>query len=38
MKSWLQDNNREMYSAYNDGKFVVAERFVITLKIKFANI
>ena len=34
MKSWLQDNDTEMYSTYNEGKFVVAERFIITLKNK----
>ena len=28
MKSWLQDNNMEMYSAHNEGKSVVAERFI----------
>ena len=34
MKSWLQDNNIEMYSIHNEGKFVVAERFIRTLKNK----
>ena len=34
MKSWLQDNDIEMYSAYNEGKSVVAERFIRTLKTK----
>ena len=34
MKSWLQDNNIEMYSIHNEGKFVVAERFFRTLKNK----
>ena len=28
MKSWLQDNNREMYSTHNKGKSIVAERFI----------
>ena len=28
MKSWLQDNNTEMYSTYNEGKSVVAERYI----------
>ena len=31
---WLKDNNIEMYSTYNEGKFVVAERFIRTLKTK----
>ena len=35
MKSWLQDNDIEMYSAYNEGESVVAERFIRTLKNKF---
>ena len=34
MKSWLQDNSIEMYSTYNEGKSVVAERFIRTLKNK----
>ena len=32
MKSWLQDNNIEMYSIHNEGKSVVAERFIRTLE------
>ena len=28
MKSWLQDNNIEIYSIHNEGKSVVAERFI----------
>ena len=28
MKSWLQDNDIAMYSTYNAGKSVVAERFI----------
>ena len=32
MKSWLQDNNMEMYSTHNEEKSVVAERFIRTLK------
>ena len=27
-KKWLKDNNIEMYSTYNEGKSVVAERFL----------
>ena len=34
MRSWLQDNNIEMYSTHNEGKSVVDERFVRTLKTK----
>ena len=33
-KKWLKDNNIEMYSTYNEGKFVVSERFTRTLKNK----
>ena len=32
MKSWLQDNNTGMYSINNEGKSIVAERFIRTLK------
>ena len=28
MKSWLQDSDIEIYSTHNDGKSVVAERFI----------
>ena len=31
---WLKDNNMEMYATYNEGKSVVAERFIRTLKNK----
>ena len=34
VKKWLKDNNIEMYSIYNEGKSVVAERFIRSLKIK----
>ena len=34
MKTWLQDNGIEIYSTYNEGKFVVAKRFIGTLKNK----
>ena len=34
MKSWLQDNNIEMYSATNEAKSVAAENFITTLKNK----
>ena len=33
-KKWLKDNNIEMYSTHNEGKFVVVERFIKTLKNK----
>ena len=33
-KKWLSDNNIIMYSTYNEGKPVVAERFIRTLKNK----
>ena len=33
-KKWLQDNDIVMYSTYNEGKSVVAERFIRTLKKK----
>ena len=34
MKSWLEKNDIEIYSAHNEGKSVVAERFIRTLKNK----
>ena len=33
-KKWLQDNDIVMYSTHNEGKSVVAERFIRTLKGK----
>ena len=33
-KTWLSDNDIIMYSTYNEGKSVVAERFIRTLKNK----
>ena len=33
-KKWLKDNDIEMYSKYNEGKSVVAGRFIRTLKRK----
>ena len=33
-KKWLKDNNIEMYSTYNEGKSVVAGRFIRTSKNK----
>ena len=37
-KDFLKINNIEMYSTYNEGKSVAAERFIITLKNKILNI
>ena len=34
MKSWLEKNAIEMYSTYNEGKSIVAERCIRTLKNK----
>ena len=34
LKKWLSDNDIIMYSTYNEGKSVVAERFIRTLKSK----
>ena len=34
-KKWLKHNDIEMYSAHNEGKFAVAERFIKTAKNKF---
>ena len=33
-RKWLKDNDIEMYSVHNEGKSVVAERFIRTLKNK----
>ena len=33
-KKWLQDNNIVMYSTHDEGKSVIAERFIRTLKSK----
>ena len=34
MKSFSQNNDIEMYSIHNEGKFVIDERFIRTLKNK----
>ena len=34
IKSWLEKNDIEMYSRHNEGKSVVAERFIRTLETK----
>ena len=36
-KKWLKDNDIEMYSIHNEGKSVVAKRFIRTLKTKIYN-
>ena len=36
-KKWLSGNNIIMYSIYNEGKSVAAERFIRTLKNKLYN-
>ena len=33
-KKWFKDNDTEMYLIHNEGKYVVAERFIKTLKTK----
>ena len=33
-EKWLKDNDIDMYSIYDEGKSVVAERFIRTLKTK----
>ena len=33
-KKWLKDNDIEMYSIHNEGKSVIAERFIKTLRTK----
>ena len=37
MKSWLGKNDIEMYSTRNEGKTVVAERSIKTLKNKICK-
>ena len=34
LRKWLKNNDIEMYSIHNEGKSVVAERFIRTLKTK----
>ena len=36
-KKWLKDDDIEMYSIHNEGKSIVAERFIRTLKTKSIN-
>ena len=37
MKSWLEKNDVEMFSTYNEATSVIAERFIRSLKIKSIN-
>ena len=34
MKSWLEKNSLEIYSTHNEGKSVITERFIKTVKNK----
>ena len=34
MQEWLDDNDILMYLTHNEGKLVIAERFIRTLKAK----
>ena len=34
MQEWLDNNDILMYSTHNEGKFVIAKRFIKTLKAK----
>ena len=34
LKKWVKDNDVEMYSIHHEGKSIVAERFIRTLKTK----
>ena len=36
-KKWLKYNDTEMYSIHNEGKSVVTERFIRTLKTKICK-
>ena len=37
MRSWLQDNNIEMYSTNNEEKYVIAGRLIRDLNNKIYN-
>ena len=37
MKSFLENNSKEMYSTHNEGKCIVAERFIGNLKNKICE-
>ena len=36
-KKWLKNNNIEMYSTHNEGKSVIAERLIRTIKNKISK-
>ena len=38
VKSWLQDNDIEMYSTHNKGNSVLSERFIRTLKKTYKHL
>ena len=38
MKSWLKENDIELYLTYNDGKSIVLQRFFRTLKTECISI
>ena len=38
MKSWLQENDIEIYSINNEGKSIIDERFIRFLKEKITSI
>ena len=38
MKSWLEKNAIEIYATHHEGKSVVSQRFIRTLKTTFINI
>ena len=37
MKSWIEENDIEIYLIHNEQKFVIAERFIRTLKNKICR-
>ena len=37
VKKWLKNNDIEMYSIHNEGKYVAAERFIRNLKTKICK-
>ena len=37
IKKWFKDKDNEMYSIHNEGKYVVAERFISILKTKICK-
>ena len=37
MELWLEENDIEMYSTHNKAEYVIAQRFIRTLRNKFIN-